>query len=137
MIRIAFLFAAVALFSCSGMDSETCTEVKFTDAFTVETGETYCLEDGTELEITALNNEFCPCFAVCVWEGEMTINMTWTMPDAEVIEYLFHAGAPSVNEKLPNGIVVLADQEEIETEFPCTETSPSPAIISAVIVVNN
>lgn len=66
-ISILFLFLLLA---CG--DSESCI-VAFNESFEVIEGESYCLEDGSSLEISEILSSYCPCNADCIWQGEATI----------------------------------------------------------------
>lgn len=131
--RIIIFSCLLAFMSCSKSDS--CTEVSYSEAFKIEADESYCFDDGTELQIRSINNEFCPCEAVCIWEGQMTVDMTWTFPGQDPLEFIHNGASTVANEELPMGLLVASNDTNIEFEKDCTESDPSPEIISALISV--
>lgn len=141
MLKYLFLipFTISILASCGDPEEEilTCRDVAYDVAFVIEAGNSYCFPDEVILEVTALNNAFCPCNLVCVWEGQMTVDMEWTFPGEEPIEYIYQAGflPAQQNDFLPDGIEISADQDEIVFEEECSDSNPNPEILEAVITV--
>lgn len=135
--KLLVLLLGLALVSCSDGDEKTCTDVTYSTEFTVASGSSYCFPDGIELAITTLNNEFCPCNVECIWEGQMTIDMVWTLADGTMLDYKYLAAPQSQvsNEPLPDGMIILADQEDIVFDSECTQSNPSPVITQTVIQI--
>ncbi len=141
MLKYLFIisFALSILTSCGDPDSESlmCTEVDYDTAFSIQADNSYCFPDGVVLSVTALNNEFCPCDAICFWEGQMTIDMQWDFPGEELLDYRYQAAptAQAQNEPLPDGTEISTDQDDIIFEEECSDSNPSPEIIETIIVV--
>lgn len=138
-IKLLSLFLICALVSCSDGDGDAknCTDVAYSTEFTIEPGSSYCFSDGVELSITSLNNEFCPCNVECIWEGQMTIDMVWTLTDGSTLDYNYQAAVQmqQQNEELPDGMIFITDQNDIVFESECTDSNPSPDITETVIQV--
>ena len=139
---LAFLFV-----SCSDSDdvseddvseeaSSMCNDVTYDDPFDVELDGVYCFPDGTQLTVLEIKNDFCPCNVVCIWQGEMVINMEWT--DGTTVEefrYGSDDNPAAADNLLPNGALITDEDEDIEFVTPCTQSNPSPDIIGAKLIV--
>jgi len=122
------------------VEDNYCEEVLYNEVFLAVHGERYCLPDGAELLINDLVNVFCPCNAICAWEGEMELNVTWTDSSGSS-----QTGNVSTH---PTSVVLLENQVEdldiiaefdwtIEFEEECSESNGSPDILSAEIMIRN
>jgi len=139
-----FLLTILALgFLCTacnkdGNDTSSleCQDVNYSSAFSIEANNKYCFPDEVSLTILDIKNEFCPCFANCIWEGEMVIDMQWILASGETTIFSFHQAA-TINDSLPSSIMVTTDVENIVFENDCTSGDPSPAITSTIITVTN
>lgn len=134
------IFLSVICIACSDSDepetkSEACIDVEYNETFAVEVDGQYCFPDGTELKVNAFRNDFCPCNVICVWQGQMVIEMEWT-DGTEVVEFEYQSDDnPNFDNSLPNGAVISDLDEDIEFITPCTDANPSPEIIGAKITV--
>jgi len=72
-IVVAYFFLISS--SCTKKPMVNCNEVEYGVEFTIEANHVYCFSDGYEFEVTSLKNEFCCCFCVCVWEGQIVANL--------------------------------------------------------------
>lgn len=68
------LILIILLFTACG-SSDDCIEVNYDNPFIIEINQDYCLPDGTVLQAEAFVNNYCPCLAECIWEGELVIEM--------------------------------------------------------------
>ena len=77
MKYLTLIFASLLILSCNKADDNTekkdCTEVEFNTSFSVVLDEEVCFPDGSGFIIKTITDEFCPCFANCVWEGELRV----------------------------------------------------------------
>ena len=53
----------------------SCQDILFDITFEMKVGESACLPDGRTIKLLEAKDEFCPCLAVCVWEGQLTIRL--------------------------------------------------------------
>jgi len=118
--------------SCSKKDD--CIEVQYDTSFKVESGESYCFPDDMSITIESLDNEFCPCDVVCVWEGQMEVEMMITI-DGEDYEYTYYSGGVVADSfALPIMLDILS--ADIEFSEACTESVPSPDIVSTQMTIS-
>ena len=119
MIKIIPVFFILLLSACS--DSESCDR-SFNEPFDIQTGEIYCLDDGSTLEIIEITSSYCPCNAVCIWQGETTVSgQRITGDQVEVV--LFH-------EELIDENPEWGQISSIEVTEDCT---PRPTKVSIII----
>ncbi len=76
------------MLSC-GSNDDTCNN-SFGEAFEVKEGRTYCLPDGSMLNVTSITDSYCPCDASCVWQGEALILADRTFDDGMVERFEIH-----------------------------------------------
>ena len=74
IITILFL---TLLFACGKEVKRTnsCQDIEFDTTFEMKVGESACLPDGRSIRLLEAKDEFCPCLAVCVWEGQLSITL--------------------------------------------------------------
>lgn len=77
MNYILFTTAAFLIFSCQKESSSRkqidCIEVDYNSLFTVSLEDEVCLPDGSSFIIKNIKDEFCPCDALCKWQGELKV----------------------------------------------------------------
>ena len=120
------------LFNACGKAVEECVDVEYTKSFTIEKEGKYCLPDGNYFEVEELENGFCPCNVICIWEGEMILFF-----EAEFNGKEF-SGSIGSSENTPKSFVDESYEmhfSHIEFEVPCSENVPSPKIISADVLL--
>ena len=115
--------------------STACDMQEYDVAFEIVPGSLICFSDDVMLEVISLNNELCPCVAVCVWGGEVSANFKWTV-DGVVTEqhHSFHPNAE--NKNLPDGITASHSEEPYTIEEDCSESNPFPAVAKVELVVS-
>ena len=128
-----FLFLATILFSCNKSDND-CNDVEYDQSFTIEEGIKYCFSDGNSLIVEELENAFCPCDVICVWEGEMIFHYKVNINNTE---YSGIVGSSNNTDNLLGIEPFTMQTIEIEFEVPCSESVPSPKILSAEVRVLN
>ncbi len=136
-LSLILAFVILAMASCS---DNSCEEVSYNDVFDVSQGEVYCLPDGAQLEINELINAYCPCEAICVWEGQMMLEVVWTDAAGTV-----HTGQvnthpniePSPLDEVPGLHIVAESGWTVEFEEECILANGNPNIISAEIMIRN
>ncbi len=57
---------------------ESCVDIEYDTPFEMAVGSSVCLPDGRRMELMTANDSFCPCLAVCVWEGQLDILLETT-----------------------------------------------------------
>ena len=130
---LPILLLSMLCMACS--DSESCVDVDYNNTFSVEEDGQYCFPDGSALTVVGFRNEFCPCEAVCVWQGQMIIEMEWT-DGTEVVEFEYRSDDnPNFDNSLPNGAVISDLDDDIVYVTPCTLANGNPDIIGAKITV--
>lgn len=73
------LLLSIVLLSCTKEESQNenksvaCTESEYGMPVTLSIGEVICFPDGNSITFTTAAGEFCPCEAVCVWQGQLSI----------------------------------------------------------------
>jgi len=60
-----------------------CKEVDYGDVFEMELNEAVCFPDGNEMILKVVEDQFCPCEAVCIWQGELVIILEATESNGE------------------------------------------------------
>lgn len=68
---VVSILIALSMLSCGSSD-DSCNN-SFDEAFEVKEGRTYCLPDGSELNITSITDSYCACDVDCIWQGEALI----------------------------------------------------------------
>lgn len=73
------ILAITFLISC-GEDpiiesSSFCQQIQFDNQFEMQVGQTACLPDGRSFTLLEVRDEFCPCLALCIWEGQLVMKM--------------------------------------------------------------
>lgn len=72
---IILLFSLI-LASCTKEDISAeivCDTVQYGQAFSVEVGDEVCFPDGYGFTVEVFEDQFCPCDAVCISAGELSI----------------------------------------------------------------
>lgn len=90
MKYIVFIIAFITVVSCHNDDLNECTKVEFNNSFITKVGKKYCINDTDYLLIRSIDNQLCPCDALCIWEGEFIINMKVVI---DSIEHIFDFGS--------------------------------------------
>jgi hypothetical protein len=129
---LSLLFGISILISCNKEDQE-CIEVQYDQLFKIEAGESYCFEDGNFIAIEALENGFCPCFAYCIWEGEMLMTYEGEFDGNQISGVL--GSSPKTNNTLFENKYSVFFGEIVEKND-CTGSDPSPEIMHAYIEIN-
>jgi|GEM_PF-4653714 len=77
IIAIAALITATLFISCDKDIERTnsCQDIELEMTFRIKVGESACLPDGRSLRILEVRDEFCPCLATCVWEGQLVMKI--------------------------------------------------------------
>ncbi len=129
---ITIIATLIFLPSCSNNDD--CIAVRYGEAFVTEAGNIYCFEDGNELQVDDIINAFCPCDAICVWEGQMEVYMTWSI-DGTSYDFKHNSAETIIDSTmhLPFDISVSSDNIIFEEE--CDDSNPSPEILSTELTV--
>jgi len=75
MKYLNILLISLVLFSCSkDEDKEVdCKEVQYDVEFTALIDDEICFPDGNSFVVKNIEDMFCPCDAVCVWGGELSV----------------------------------------------------------------
>lgn len=60
-----------------------CQEIDFDTSFEMQVGDSACLPDGSSFKVLEVRDEFCPCFALCVWEGQLVMKIETKKIDGE------------------------------------------------------
>ena len=55
-----------------------CAEVNYDELYTMKLGDEICFPDGQSFKFKTLTPEFCPCFALCIWEGAFKLILETT-----------------------------------------------------------
>ncbi len=136
-LSFILLLSCLVFISCKDDDDDmTCEDVDYGVTLLVQEGDNFCFPDGFEMRIAALNNEYCPCGAVCVWEGQLTVLTEWTQPDGAVIEHVHNTSDRMLDEPLLDGIEISSDTTTIVFAEICDLANPSPEIVSVEVVID-
>ncbi len=121
----------VILLSCSKQTVD-CAVVSYDESFTIELDKKYCFPDGNYIKTKTMLNEFCPCYSLCKWEGQMTLGF-----EAEMDGQIYNDKIGSAANKY-----LLKEEEQYKTVLsniifltPCSESNPSPEIVRAELTV--
>mgnify|MGYP003591800663 CR=1 FL=1 len=82
----------ISMFSCSKGSNNNCQTINFNDKFQAKVGEKYCVNDENSMTIKSIDNQLCPCFADCFWEGEFILDLEII---AEGKQYSYQLGTSS------------------------------------------
>jgi len=134
---LTIILMTFVLFSCSKSENEICIEVNYDEKFSIEEGKEYCFPDESVLKIVAFRNEFCPCNVICVWEGQMVVEMEWqAVGDSTYFFDYLSSNNTNFPTNFPSGLEITEEDEDIVFEDDCTESNPSPDILEAKIIVS-
>ena len=78
ILSISFLLSiSLLFFSCDkNIDlRKSCQDIQFYTTFEMKVGESACLPDGRSILLLEARDEFCPCLALCIWEGQLIIKL--------------------------------------------------------------
>ena len=93
MKYLSFSFIMILiLMACGDEDlaSDPLCDIQYGTPFTIEAGITYCQADGSQLVINQFTNSICPCFADCIWEGEIQVEATLIDADGSESPIFIH-----------------------------------------------
>lgn len=90
-MKTILLFLAITLCVSCGEDpiiqsSPLCQQIEFDNTFEIKVGETACLPNGRSFKIEEVRDEFCPCLAICIWEGQLVMKISTIDLDGEEAE---------------------------------------------------
>lgn len=107
MKYLTLLVASLFILSCNKADDDNkkqeCTQIEFNTNFSMILNDEVCFPDGSGFIVKTIKDEFCPCLAVCIWEGELRVMVETieTNGDKELFE--FGSSSFGLNPKiLPN-----------------------------------
>ena len=87
MKYLACLLFSLLLISCSksneDSDTKECTPVEYNTTFSMVLDDEVCFPDGSGFIVKTITDEFCPCDAVCFWEGELRVMIETIETDGE------------------------------------------------------
>lgn len=89
MKAILYILALTLLASCGEdpiIQSSLCEQIQFDTQFEMQVGDSACLPDGRSFTVTEVRDEFCPCLAICIWEGQLTMKLEIKETDGTVSE---------------------------------------------------
>ena len=93
MKYLTLIFASLLILSCSKADDNTekkdCTEVEYNVSFSLALNDEVCFPDGSSFIVKTITDEFCPCYAYCVWEGELRVMVETTDKKGEKELFIF------------------------------------------------
>ncbi len=128
--QFSFCLALVAMLffaSCTkSSNSPICIDVEYGVLFDMEDDQSYCFPDGFEINVEELRNEFCCCFCVCVWEGEIVASLK-----IEEEDFDFHTGYETVD--LPSGRTIEINSFELVNECENVNENPNVKNISVTV----
>ncbi len=84
MKKLCFLLSLLLFIACS--KSNECTEINDGEEFVLEPGDRICLPEGEELVINSMENQLCPCEAICVSPGQILISYEITLENGQSFE---------------------------------------------------
>lgn len=131
-VLLLCLSLSLFLFNACEKAVEECVDVEYDQYFTIEKEGTYCFPDGNYFEVEELENDFCPCHVICIWEGEMILFFEAEFDGEE------YSGFIGSSENTPKNFVNESYEvhfDNIQTEVPCSDNVPSPKIISAEVIL--
>lgn len=91
MKAILFSIIIFLISSCSksenlGTSTLSCIDIEYNVAFNLKVGDSACLPDGRLIRLLEAKDEFCPCLAVCIWEGQLSIKLETKDLNNEITE---------------------------------------------------
>lgn len=135
MQKIGFLIVLLAslLSGCNKSENNsTCVEIGYDQMFNLESDIKYCLPDGNWLMAISITNEYCPCHAVCIWEGEFWAHIHY-QENGLFKEIEFHEGSQDI-EEMPGLNFYSYEVTFVED---CSEIAPNPDIKEVQFLVKN
>jgi len=118
--------------ACTKQDCEM-VDVNYGEYFTIKTCGKYIFPDNNFFEVKCLRNEFCPCNALCIWEGEMILVFSANM-DGIAMDSMI--GSSEKTNKIFVKEPYTIHFKNIQFEEACTNDNPSPKIFSASVLVS-
>jgi len=125
----------MSILACQPDPVGSCSEVNYQDILELQSGDKYCFPDGLELAIVDIRNEYCPCFSVCVWEGQYVVDIDWTLPDGSTGSSTFNGSNNTLTESISD-ISIEGMEDSLIFDEECTESLPSPYILEVSVVVS-
>lgn len=141
LLPFLLLTFIIGLTSCDKNDDLielTCSEAQYNERITVSDNTAFCFPDGQEIQVLSLINAFCPCNVMCIWEGQLSLQVRWI--DADGVETTGILGThPTVDSDQDEGFTalnIITDPDwNLEFEVECSDAVPSPKVLSAEIMV--
>lgn len=126
----SILVLCLSISSCSKNEAELdCIPIGYNQVFNLMIDKIYCLPDGNEITAKTINNEYCPCNAICIWQGEANLDMVYNINGIEE-SYLFHGETHLNDTTLVIPSIFNFVLHEVYFEVACTDDLPSPNIES-------
>lgn len=75
MRYLIFGFMLLSVFSCSKDETSQCLQITYNKSFIASVGTQYCIDEKNYIVIDSVDNQLCPCFFDCIWEGEFILKM--------------------------------------------------------------
>ncbi len=79
---LSFFVFSLVVMSCAKDDddshSRSCINAEYNQEFDVRISEEVCFPDEKALVLSDIQHQFCPCEAICFWEGDLFITFTTT-----------------------------------------------------------
>jgi len=85
MKYLSIILVSLLLVSCGKEDEKEvdCREVQYSAVFSAAMDDEICFPDGNSFVIKNIEDMFCPCDAVCGWEGELSVLVETTNATGE------------------------------------------------------
>lgn len=135
MNKLVFAFALGSIMliaACTKQDCEM-VDVNYGEYFTVKICGKYSFPDDNYFEVKNLVNGFCPCFSNCFWAGEMYLIFHANM-DGVTIDTII--GSSELTHKVFVKEPYTMHFKDIQFEEACSNSNPSPKIVSASVMVS-
>jgi len=68
-----YLLLIIMLITILSCDNDEDCGVVYDEPFEIESGQSYCFQDDTELRVISISDSYCPCDVDCIWQGEAVV----------------------------------------------------------------
>ncbi|MDF1696125.1 MAG: hypothetical protein P1U56_09850 [Saprospiraceae bacterium] len=134
-VIILFSLCIISLSACS--DNEETS--KYGEEFVIRLDETVTFSDGNSMKVTEIRDEFCCCLCLCVWEGQLVIEVETTNASGEIENKSFGSAPNQLGRDIFDDYVVSSINYLYDNEpdsLPLCEGEFDPNKVELIMVIS-